>query len=99
MYNIWQDAEIRTRVVAIAARCANNELHTSLTNELHTNKLDDSFFNSSSQKLETVCSNTATGKMVMMMLIMAVPIITSDMESPDNVCPRNRGLTLDKFHF
>ena len=30
MYNIWQDAGIRTRVAATAARCATNELHTSL---------------------------------------------------------------------
>ena len=30
MYNIWQDAGNRTRVAANAARCATNELHTSL---------------------------------------------------------------------
>ena len=30
MYNIWQDAGIRTRVAATATRCATNELHTSL---------------------------------------------------------------------
>ena len=30
MYNIWQDAGIQTRVAAFAARCATNELHTSL---------------------------------------------------------------------
>ena len=30
MYNIWQDAGIRTRVAANAAKCATNELHTSL---------------------------------------------------------------------
>ena len=30
IYNIWQDAGNRTRVAAIAARCATNELHTSL---------------------------------------------------------------------
>ena len=30
IYNIWQDAGIRTRVAATAARCATNELHTSL---------------------------------------------------------------------
>ena len=29
-YNIWQDAGIRTRVAANAAKCATNELHTSL---------------------------------------------------------------------
>ena len=29
MYNIWQDAGIRTRVAATAARCAANELYTS----------------------------------------------------------------------
>ena len=29
-YNIWQDAGNRTRVIATAARCATNELHTSL---------------------------------------------------------------------
>ena len=28
MYNIWQDAGIRTRVAATAARCAANELYT-----------------------------------------------------------------------
>ncbi len=33
MYNIWQDAGIRTQVAAIAAKCATNELHTS--NEIH----------------------------------------------------------------
>ena len=30
MYNIWQDAGIRTRLAETAARCATNELHTSL---------------------------------------------------------------------
>ena len=30
LFNIWQDAAIRTRVAATAARCATNELHTSL---------------------------------------------------------------------
>ena len=30
MFNIWQDAGNRTRVAATAARCATNELHTSL---------------------------------------------------------------------
>ena len=30
IYSIWQDAGIRTRVAATAARCATNELHTSL---------------------------------------------------------------------
>ena len=30
LYNIWQDAGIWTRVAAPAARCATNELHTSL---------------------------------------------------------------------
>ena len=30
MYSIWQDAGIRTRVAATAARFATNELHTSL---------------------------------------------------------------------
>ena len=30
MYNIWQDAGIRTRVAATAASWATNELHTSL---------------------------------------------------------------------
>ena len=29
MFNIWQDAGIRTRVAATAAKCATNELHTS----------------------------------------------------------------------
>ena len=28
MYNIWQDSGNRTRVAAIAARCATIELHT-----------------------------------------------------------------------
>ena len=28
MYNIWQDAGIRTRVAATAAKCATNELHS-----------------------------------------------------------------------
>ena len=28
MYNFWQDAGIRTRVAATAARCAANELYT-----------------------------------------------------------------------
>ena len=41
MYNIWQDAGNRTRFAATAARCATNELHTSLSathipSELHT---------------------------------------------------------------
>ena len=35
MYNIWQDAGIRTRYAATSARYATNELNTSL-NELHT---------------------------------------------------------------
>ena len=35
MYNIWQDAGIRTRVAATAARCATNELHTSLMSYTH----------------------------------------------------------------
>ena len=30
MYNVWQDAGKRTRVAATIARCATNELHTSL---------------------------------------------------------------------
>ena len=30
MYNIWQDAGNQTRAAATAARCATNELHTSL---------------------------------------------------------------------
>ena len=30
MYNIWQDAGIQTPVAATAARCAPNELHTSI---------------------------------------------------------------------
>ena len=29
MYNVWQDAGIRTQVATTAARCATNELHTS----------------------------------------------------------------------
>ena len=35
LYNIWQDAGIRTRVAANAARRTSNELHTSLK-WLHT---------------------------------------------------------------
>ena len=30
MYNIWQDAGIRTRIAATAARYATNKVHTSL---------------------------------------------------------------------
>ena len=37
MYDIWQDAGIRTQVAATAARCAtnDNELHTSLMSYTH----------------------------------------------------------------
>ena len=35
MYSIWQDAGIRTRVAATAARCVTNELHTSLMSYTH----------------------------------------------------------------
>ena len=35
MYNIWQDARNRTQVAATAARCATNELHTSLVSYTH----------------------------------------------------------------
>ena len=34
-YSIWQDAGIRTRVAATAARCATNELHTPLMSYTH----------------------------------------------------------------
>ena len=36
MYNIWQDAGIRTRVAAITARCATNEPHASLMRYTHS---------------------------------------------------------------
>ena len=35
MYNMWQDAGIRTRIAATAARCATNELHTATENFTH----------------------------------------------------------------
>ena len=42
MYNIWQDAGIRTRDAATAAKCATNELHTSLmqSSRLSSQELD-----------------------------------------------------------
>ena len=36
MYIIWQDAGIRTRFAATAARCATNELYTHIPHEPHT---------------------------------------------------------------
>ena len=32
LYNVWQDAGIRTLFAATAARCATNELHTFIFN-------------------------------------------------------------------
>ena len=40
MYNIWQDARNRTRIAATAARCATNELHTSLSTPVFLKKHD-----------------------------------------------------------
>ena len=60
MYNIWQDAGIRTRVIGIAVRCqwTVNELHTSLFDDYNSNVLTElsaSVGDGMVQKMESLC--------------------------------------------